>query len=149
MSDKKNLEAFISLIEERPDDALAAAQALTIFNRRQARIDHPEGGTDNGGRWYPEGRDDIGMAVRSPSRSYPWSYMLHCRSLDHCECLTGADHDDVLTIRRGLLAQGQERNGFTEREETITGEFMKSMAADAKRALSQFESIKRKKALSM
>lgn len=149
MSDKKNLQAFISLIEERPDDALAAAQALTIFNRRQARMDHPEGSTDNGGRWYPEGRDDIGMAVRSPSRSYPWSYMLHCRSLDHCECLTGADHDDVLTIRRGLVAQGQERNGLTVEEHQVTEALLGTWAAGAKEHLAQTAGLKQKKALAM
>lgn len=149
MSDKKNLQAYISLIEERPDDAIAAAQALTIFNRRQARIDHPEGSTDNGGRWYPEGRDDIGMGVRTPSRSYPWSYMLHCRSLDHCECLTGADHDDVLTIRRGLMAQGQGRNDLLVEEHQVTKGLLNTWADAAKEQLAQTSSLKQRRALAM
>lgn len=80
----------------------SALSALTTFALRQARIEHPEGSFDNAGRFYPSDDEDCGVTsyIRSPSRSWPNSYMLACRSLDHCERLVDADHDDVLLLRR-------------------------------------------------
>jgi hypothetical protein len=80
----------------------SALSALTRFSRRQERLEHPEGSFDNAGRFYPSDSEDCGVSsyIRSPSRSYPHSYMLACRTLDHCERLEDADHDDVLLLRR-------------------------------------------------
>jgi hypothetical protein len=80
----------------------SALSALTRFSRRQERLEHPEGTFDNAGRFYPSDSEDCGVSsyIRTPSRSYPHSYMLACRTLDHCERLEDADHDDVLLLRR-------------------------------------------------
>ena len=52
-----------------------------IFEMAKSREIHPSGDLDKAGRWYP---DDLLSAlmdsVRSPTRSYPWSYMSHCRT---------------------------------------------------------------------
>lgn len=55
--------------------------------------DHPEGEFDKGGRWYPSDREDCGgdgTSTRSPSRSWPYSYMLRCRTREHCRALVAA-----------------------------------------------------------
>lgn len=84
-----------------------AFAALLRYERRQARIEHPSGNFDNAKRWYPTGRDEeVIDAGRSPSRSYPNSYNLACRSLAHCERYEQADHHVVLRLRRELKRSG-------------------------------------------
>jgi hypothetical protein len=80
-----------------------AIAALARYERRQARIEHPQGDFDNAKRFYPTGPDaDALGSVRSPSRGWPNSYNLACRSLPHCERLEGADHAVVLMMKREL-----------------------------------------------
>lgn len=64
-------------------------QAIGQYERRQARLEHPDGKTDGGGRWYPSEaeRQDCCNVVRTPSRAWPWSYMIHCRTLKHVAAL--------------------------------------------------------------
>ena len=86
----------------------AAFKAYARWLRRQERAEHPQGRTD-GHRWYPseaENCDGFTRWTRSPSRSWPWSYMLAARSLSHCETLDDADHDDTLLMRRAGLFAG-------------------------------------------
>ena len=61
--------------------ALAAQEYLN----RQARKTHPEGKKDRAGRWYPSEQEHQACcsAIRSPSRSWPWSLMTHCRTAAH------------------------------------------------------------------
>ena len=132
----KALKDFIALLENDNTGAIRAARALATFNRRQHRIEHPEGKTDNGGRFYPTGRDAIARGtVRSPSRAHPWSYMLRCRTLEHCVELYDADKDDVLTVRRGLVALGFARDGLRSTDagqittETMVGWREQALAA--------------------
>lgn len=77
-----------------------------LYESRQARRTHPEGRTD-GARWYPSPREDAdgdGSCTRSPSRAWPWSFMLRCRTRQHCRVLverglTGRDvPDDVRAV---------------------------------------------------
>ncbi|CAE6816042.1 hypothetical protein [Xanthomonas arboricola] len=80
-----------------------AFAALTRYERRQARTEHPAGSFDNARRWYPSGRDeDVMEGGRSPSRAYPNAYNLACRSLGHCERYEEADHQVVLLLKREL-----------------------------------------------
>jgi hypothetical protein len=50
---------------------------------------YPDGKKDNGGRWYPDDSETCSCCsgIRSPSRSFPWSYWRHCRSLKHIKTL--------------------------------------------------------------
>ena len=73
--------------------ALAAAalasqrleRATSEYADRQERRAHPDGQTDKGGRWYPSASESQPCCrdVRGPSRSFPWPYMRHCRTMRH------------------------------------------------------------------
>jgi hypothetical protein len=58
-----------------------------IFSSRQDRKSHPDGKFDNAKRWYPSDREkcDCCGNVRGPSRTFPFSYMVHCRTKKHIE----------------------------------------------------------------
>lgn len=49
-----------------------------IYTELQSRAIHPSGKFDNAGRWYAENSDLI--SVRSPSRTWPYSQMVACRT---------------------------------------------------------------------
>lgn len=87
----------------------AAFAAHARWARRQARTEHPDGKFDGARRWVPsagENIDGFTSQVRTPSRAWPMSYMLAARSLGHCEALEGAQHEDVLTLRRAKMLDG-------------------------------------------
>lgn len=63
-------------------------RAAQRYLRRRDRVEHPEGRTDNAGRWYPAESENFDAShYRSPSRSWPWSYMIACRTIAHCAML--------------------------------------------------------------
>lgn len=60
---------------------------LLVWVGRHSRRTDPEGEFDNAGRWYPSAREDAGDVsgrVRSPSRSWPYSFLLRARTRRHC-----------------------------------------------------------------
>jgi hypothetical protein len=71
--------------------------AAREFIARRDRTAHPAGKFDNAGRWYPSEAEecDCCNAVRSPSRSYPYSYMTHCRTMAHVAHLFSVDVKDL------------------------------------------------------
>jgi len=81
-------------------------QAAQEFIARRDRRSHPDGRTDNGGRWYPSDDENINRTVtstiRSPTRAYPWSYMHACRTAAHVAELFGVDATDVRSIAKTL-----------------------------------------------
>lgn len=100
-----------------PAELNKALAALARYDRRQARIERPEGKSDNGGRWYAHGRDaDVLADVREPSRSWPLSQLKACGSLAHCERYEDADHATVLAVRRALKVKGLAANDPAARE---------------------------------
>lgn len=73
-----------------------------IFNARQSRRAHPSGKFDNAKRWYPSEDEECDCCghIRSPSRSYPFSLMVHCRTKTHIKKLVetyGIDSEDLLS----------------------------------------------------
>ena len=61
-----------------------------IYEARRDRVVNPEGRFDGGGRWYPseaEDADGDGSRTRRPSRAWPYSYMLRCRTRQHVRVL--------------------------------------------------------------
>ena len=62
-----------------------AAAIDALYSARKARREHPCGKFDNAGRWYPSDSEeqDCCKAIRQPSRAFPYSLMLHCRSKKH------------------------------------------------------------------
>jgi len=61
-----------------------------MWESRLNRESHPDGEFDKAGRWWPdEGeRQECCEYIRSPSRAYPYSLMVHCRSREHVALLT-------------------------------------------------------------
>lgn len=61
------------------------AAALYRWKSLQDRHTHPTGTFDNARRWYPdEGeKQECCERIHSPSRTNPYSYLVHCRSYEH------------------------------------------------------------------
>ena len=73
-----------SLIESLWIDNSSVKNAVSTYIRRKNRDEHPEGEFDNGGRWYPDEIENLDTRhYRTPSRSFPYSYMTACRTLRH------------------------------------------------------------------
>jgi hypothetical protein len=68
-------------------------EAVREYIGRKERTKHPCGTFDKAQRWYPtdDERRDCCQYIRSPTRSYPYSYMKHCRSAEHVAALYGVD----------------------------------------------------------
>lgn len=60
-------------------------QVEKLYSRRQARLENPDGKFDKQGRFDPSPEEwcDCCTSVRAPSRAWPYSYMLHCRTKKH------------------------------------------------------------------
>ena len=62
----------------------------TLYEWRKLRQSHPEGSFDRAGRWTPSDREDQqgdGSSTRAPSRAWPYSWLLRCRTKSHCKAL--------------------------------------------------------------
>ena len=81
-------------------DLKKLAEAAVSFTRRQLGSEQPEGKFDNAKRWYPSDyeRRDCCESLRSPSRSYPFSIMTHCRTLRHVANLHGVEKKQLKKI---------------------------------------------------
>lgn len=73
-----------------------------IYGLRQSRAEHPDGKFDKAGRWYPsdEESQDCCDTVRSPSRGWPYSLMLHCRTRKHITQLVTSQHLESCSVCR-------------------------------------------------
>ena len=73
------------------------AAALYHWKSLQDRKTHPDGTFDNGGRWYPtdDEKQECCEHIRSPSRTHPYSYLLHCRSYGHVARKFGVEMSDL------------------------------------------------------
>lgn len=67
--------------------------AIETYYSRQNRQKHPEGVFDNAGRWFPSKMEkcDCCYGLRLPSRAYPYSLMVHCRTITHISNLFDVD----------------------------------------------------------
>ena len=97
------------ITERNAPDMIAAA--VQCYQDRHDRRTHPRGSTDKGGRWYPDDteRQECCHRIRPPSRAWPWSLMLHCRTIVHISHLFNVDPQVLRqAIRRAHNAQVQE-----------------------------------------
>ena len=80
--------------------------AAREYIARQKRESHPEGRFDNAQRFYPSNkeRQDCCDYIRPPSRSYPYSYIKHCRSIEDVANLYGVDATELRHHARELKA---------------------------------------------
>ena len=82
----------------------AAVEAVAHYLRRQARDEHPAGEFDNARRFRLAEACGKECRIRPPSRSWPYSQMLHGRTLEHCARVLGADVSEARRLLR--LVQG-------------------------------------------
>lgn len=70
--------------------------ALEYIDRKNRDV-HPSGDFDNAGRWEPNGEEwcECCSYIRSPSRSYPFSLIVHCRTVGHIAQLYKVDKSDL------------------------------------------------------
>lgn len=88
------------------DRQTAAIKALADYERGEK----PAGSYDNASRWWPDKEFECCALIRSPSRAWPFSKLKHCLSQAHKEALHGAEHGDVLALRRVLDEHAQAIN---------------------------------------
>jgi hypothetical protein len=72
-----------------------AFKAAVDFLMYKNGLWHPSGHKDKGGRWYPETKYDCCKSIRSPSRSFPWTYYSHCKSAIHIAHEYGVRVEDL------------------------------------------------------
>lgn len=68
-------------------------KAVKCYIDRQNRDEHPSGYFDNVKRWKPFSyeRCECCNGIRSPSMGFPFSLMVHCRSITHIAQLYEVD----------------------------------------------------------
>lgn len=82
-----------------------AHEVYALYLARKERRTHPQGTFDREGRWYPESLGEerpCCQKIRPPSAKYPYSLLVHCRSLGHVASLFGLTIADV---HRGVPKQ--------------------------------------------
>ena len=81
---------FDKLPEAEKELPLRDILVKQLFERRKSRVTHPEGRFDRQNRFFPSARENAdgdGTKVRAPSMTWPHSYMLRCRTREHCGVL--------------------------------------------------------------
>jgi hypothetical protein len=68
-------------------------EAASLYLDRKDRRAHPDGTFDSKRRWSPSDREHqpCCSSIRGPSAAYPYSALVHCRTLQHVANLTGVD----------------------------------------------------------
>ena len=72
-------------------------EAVQEYLGRRDRTRHPEGRIDKASRWFPSDSEYQGccQGIRTPSRSWPWSLMVHCRTITPIARLYKVEEDDL------------------------------------------------------
>lgn len=83
-------------------------KAAQEFIDRQDRLTHPDGKFDNAKRWWPSDDEECTCCggIRSPSRSWPYSLMIHCRTAQHVAALFDVDARELKREARRLRQAG-------------------------------------------
>ena len=88
------------------------------FISRRDRGDHPNGRCDRSGRGYPSDSERSACcgAIRGPSRSHPWSYMTHCRTVNHLATLRGVDATEARREVKRIEREELDNPGYQARD---------------------------------
>ena len=94
---RKQTERLDKIRQKRREE-MKIKEAAKEYIARQGRYTHPDGKFDRGGRWYPSDKEarDCCARIRYPSRGYPYSYLVHCRSAQHVAELFGVSRGELL-----------------------------------------------------
>lgn len=86
-------------------DTVRLAQAIEEYLDRRERVVDPIGRFDRAGRWYPDPVEDCENWGRGPTRAYPYSILVHCRSAKHCAWLYGVEVQKILAGARAHVGR--------------------------------------------
>lgn len=90
--------SWIHFIRNRKlDHDRKLSQAVERYYDLQSRRVHPAGRFDNAQRWTPttQEREKCCDSIRTPTRNYPYSLMVHCRSISHVAIKFGIDESEI------------------------------------------------------
>lgn len=87
--------------QEQEEYEERAKQAGKEYVALRDRLQNPEGTFDGAKRWYPDETEKQACcrAVRSPSRHWPYSLLVHCRTAEHVANKYDVARKDVLRQR--------------------------------------------------
>lgn len=96
------------------------------YLKRKYRYTYPDGHS-KGKKWYPYEIEHAKCCdtIRSPSNAYPWSLMIHCKSLKHLCTLHDANISKVRKIlgKKGVpLLVNIDHNVVKHHIRTLMGE---------------------------
>lgn len=102
---EQDVEDFNSLTD---DDVARSAledrmrEVVRVYISLKNRKTNPDGSFDRKGVWWPSAteRQPCCSKIRSPTRSYPYSLVKHCRTLEHVANTFGVDFDTVSKFMR-------------------------------------------------
>ncbi len=77
-------------------------EAAQMYLDLSSRVTNPAGTFDKAGRFFLADRHSCCSAIRCPSRAFPWSEMVHGRTIVHVAAVTGVD---VSELRRAVRAE--------------------------------------------
>lgn len=82
--------------------------ALQCYFRRKERTENPSGNFDKQGRFYPNSEElqPCCTYIRIPSKNWPYSLMVHCRSAEHIANIFGVE---VKELRREIYDKNKIR----------------------------------------
>ena len=72
----------------------------SVYLQLKERKIHPSGSFDKAGRWFAD-RQEAVAHIRSPSRAYPYSEMVACRTKKYVRFVqeaTGAETEEALLL---------------------------------------------------
>jgi hypothetical protein len=95
----------------------AKTQIANLFIALKEREENPEGSFDKAGRFYLENKFDCCDYIRTPSRRWPYSEMLHGRTLEHAasEILGETPTYEQLSELRKRVNQIKKSNELNEK----------------------------------
>jgi len=79
-------------------------EAAYLYLSRRDRLKHPDGKFDKSGRWYPSETEieSCCKTIRAPSRKWPFSLLVHCRTIRHIANKFTVKELDVRRMARKL-----------------------------------------------
>lgn len=81
-------------------------KVLAEYHELSTRAINPPGTFDNAGRFYLSERGACCAGLRSPSRAYPYSQMVHGRTLKHIATMRGVSvHEARSALARMIVRQ--------------------------------------------
>lgn len=113
---------------------MTPAEAATLYLARKDRASHPDGTFDKARRWAESDveHQPCCSTIRTPSAAYPYSKLVHCRTLQHVANLTGVDEVALRKVVR-------EARPPTPRAKPAPVEMFKLVAVEGREYFSIFD----------